>query len=213
MKAELDRMMGCGETRDSILAKVPASLQAASTRHIDGQGALTTSTRTDIQRRLANNEPREAILAGMDRNPNVRAAASNYIDALQAPPAPSIIGMLAEVDTMLASGEPKEAIVAKFPAEIQDVAKKYMDDIEEASKNKWLTFTDATVAPCSIHAAMDANFGGSDAKLWNYFERTPAELANAAAPQKQRAHSACMLFYIRADGGWNDAHSPDSTDS
>merc|ERR1719162_1305017 len=65
----------------------------------------------------------------------------------------------------------------------------------------WFKFDDDTVTPCSEYAAIEDNCGGSDANVWNYFDRTPRELyaSRATHPTRARIHNAYMLVYVRED--------------
>lgn len=64
---------------------------------------------------------------------------------------------------------------------------------------EWHTFTEDAATPCSEYAATDANFGGSDAYIWNYFDSTPQAISNATWPVRPRPESACALVYVRTD--------------
>merc|ERR1719305_2240023 len=48
----------------------------------------------------------------------------------------------------------------------------------------WYKFDDDTVTPCTEYAAVEDNFGGSDLMCWNYFDRSPRELATAQPPTR-----------------------------
>jgi len=63
----------------------------------------------------------------------------------------------------------------------------------------WFKFDDDVVTPCSEYAAVEDNYGGSDLTVWNYFERSPRELASAQTPARPRIQNAYMLVYIRSD--------------
>jgi hypothetical protein len=86
----------------------------------------------------------------------------------------------------------------------------YYVHIRPQMDSGWFKFDDDTVTPCSEFAAVEDNFGGSDLMVWNYFDRTPRELAMGAAPPlRPRIHNAYMLVYIREDCAGRILESPE----
>jgi len=63
----------------------------------------------------------------------------------------------------------------------------------------WLRIDNSHVLPSSSYAAVEANYGGSYPALWNYFEKTPQEIARIRVPKSSRPYSACLLCYIHED--------------
>jgi hypothetical protein len=75
----------------------------------------------------------------------------------------------------------------------------YYAHIRPNLEQGWFKFDDDSVTPCSEYAAVEDNYGGSDLNVWNYFERSPANLRGAQAPTRARIQNAYMLVYIRED--------------
>lgn len=66
---------------------------------------------------------------------------------------------------------------------------------DESGENRWFTFTEEAILPCSSYAAIDASFGGEDLNVWNYFDRLPEQIPRT--PVKPRSSCACALVYVQ----------------
>jgi len=67
----------------------------------------------------------------------------------------------------------------------------------QEGSQRWLTFNEKAVAPCSERSAVDANFGGKDVKVWNYFDLLPDEIGMSPLQCTCRSDCACALVYVR----------------
>jgi len=72
----------------------------------------------------------------------------------------------------------------------------YATYLRPQADGEWLFFEQGTVAASTEYAAMEANFGGSQLTVCDYFKFAPGALHQ---PTKAPSYSACMLAYIRED--------------